>query len=68
MKGQKQKMIAWSVELTAELYQRLPEDAIQEKANWTLKAVGNADDIQKWELELQQIANSIELIQEIWMR
>lgn len=56
---------AWSMQLTPELFQKLPEGAIQDKADWTLKAVGPPDQLELLQEDLQTIAKSVELIREI---
>lgn len=61
-------VLAWSMQLTPELFQRLPDDAVQEKADWTLKAVGDPEQMMLNKHEILGIASSIELIREISLR
>lgn len=67
-KGNPTGVIAWSMQLTPELFQKLPEDSLQQKADWTLKAVGQPDQIELLAADLSAIAKSIELLQEIPQR
>lgn len=64
-KGTPTRILAWSLQLTPELFQKLPETASQQKADWTLKAVGSPETILLLEPELLTIARSVELIMEI---
>ena len=67
-KGSPVRVLAWALQLTPELFQKLPNNAFQQKADLTLKAVGPPENLAALETELILIASSIELIQEISFR
>ncbi len=56
---------AWTMQLTPELFQKLPEKSLQEKSDWTLKAVGPSEQLELLQEDLQLMARSIELIREV---
>lgn len=62
------KVIAWSMQLTPELFQRLPGHASQQKGDWTLKAVGPPDQVEWIQEDLTRLASSIELVEGISQR
>lgn len=59
------KVVAWILQLTPELFQKLPHGSSQDKADWTLKAVGPPEHLFYLEDEVKSIARSVELIAEI---
>lgn len=62
------KVLAWSMQLTPELFQRLPEHASQQKGDWTLKASGPPDQLEMVQEDLFRVARSIELLEELSQR
>lgn len=67
-KGEHRGILAWSMQLTPELFQKLPDSAVQQKADWTLKAVGPAETVDLLHQEISDLARSIELLTEIPQR
>jgi hypothetical protein len=67
-KGTEMGMMAWTMLLTPELFSKFPDNANQEKGDWTLKAFGPLEKIDLHRSELLSLARSVELIREIPQR